>query len=249
MTQIIKRKVVAVLPAYNAARTLENTVDDIPRDLVDDIIVVDDASSDRTVEIARGLGLKTYVHPNNRGYGGNQKTCYRHALDLGADIVVMVHPDHQYDPKTIPQLLEPIIRGECDAVFGSRMMLKGAALKGGMPPWKYLANKILTIIENFFLRIHLTEYHSGFRAYTRRVLENVPFERNSDDFVFDTQIIIQMVAKKFTIHEIPISTRYFEGCSSVNFPRSCKYGLDILASMLHYQLYRWGGIGEFRYKK
>src|SRR3989338_241260 len=161
MTQIIKRKVVAVLPSYNAARTLENTVDDIPRDLVDDIIVVDDASSDRTVEIARGLGLKTYVHPNNRGYGGNQKTCYRHALDLGADIVVMVHPDHQYDPKTIPQLLEPIIRGECDAVFGSRMMLKGAALKGGMPPWKYLANKILTIIENFFLRIHLTEYHSG----------------------------------------------------------------------------------------
>ncbi|MDD5110562.1 MAG: glycosyltransferase family 2 protein [Patescibacteria group bacterium] len=233
-------KVIAVLPAYNAAKTLAQTLADIPRDAVSDILLVDDASMDGTPEIARRLGLRTIVHPKNRGYGGNQKTCYREALALGADVVVMVHPDHQYDPHAIPQLVAPIIAGSCDAVFGSRMIWKKAAIAGGMPRWKYYPNIFLTRFENWCLGLHLTEYHSGFRAYSRRVLETVPFQLNADGFVFDTEIIVQLVVAGFRIQEIPISTRYFKDASSVGLGGSLRYGLDIIATMLRYGLTRAG---------
>ncbi|MEK7160739.1 MAG: glycosyltransferase family 2 protein, partial [Patescibacteria group bacterium] len=180
---------------------MEKTVNDISRQWVDEIILVDDASQDDTVAVARNLGLKTFVHPANRGYGGNQKTCYREALSAGADIVVMVHPDHQYDPRLLPELVKPLLAEEADAVFGSRMMISKNALAGGMPYWKFLANIFLTFIENTILGLRLTEYHSGFRAYSRKALEAVPFEKNSDDFVFDTEIIVQMKVASLRILE------------------------------------------------
>lgn len=230
---------VAILPAYNAAKTLEKTVGDIPRDWVDEIILVDDASRDETVVIAKKLGLKTFVHPANRGYGGNQKTCYKEALKLGADIVVMVHPDFQYDPKLIPALIEPLLNGEVDAVFGSRMLKPKNALAGGMPYWKFAANIFLTVLENLILGLRLSEFHSGFRAYTSRVLKTVPFEENSDDFVFDTEVIVQMKkAGVCRIKEIAISTRYFPDASMINFFRSLAYGLSILRSMAGYLLWK-----------
>jgi len=227
------------MPAYNAAETLERTYADVPKDHVDDVILVDDASRDRTVEIARRLGLHVVVHPRNRGYGANQKTCYRTALDRGADVVVMVHPDHQYDPRVIPDLLETLRRTGCDAVFGSRM-LGGRPIQGGMPKWKYLGNILLTAIENATFLIYLTEYHSGFRAYTRRYLEAVDFEANSDGFVFDTEIIAQGMAKRLTIREIPIETRYFDEASQIAFGPSVQYGLEILKTMGQYKLHEWG---------
>ncbi len=230
------KKIIAVLPAYNAAKTLKLTLDDIPTNSVDDIILVDDASQDETVAIARNLGLKVFVHPINRGYGANQKTCYREALALGADIVIMIHPDHQYNPKLVPQMLAPLINNECDAVFGSRMLKKQEALSGGMPKWKFLANIFLTQIENIILGIKLSEYHSGFRAYSRTVLSILPLEKNSDDFVFDTEIIVQMVANDFKIKEIPINTRYFKNASSISLKRSIQYGLDILKTLAKYKL-------------
>ncbi|MEK7576215.1 MAG: glycosyltransferase family 2 protein [Patescibacteria group bacterium] len=232
--------IIAVLPAYNAAKTLERTLNDIPRGWVNDIILVDDASRDNTVEVARRLGIKTFVHQKNKGYGGNQKTCYKEALALGADIVVMVHPDHQYDPKAIPQLIKPIIEGRADAVFGSRMMVKQNALTGGMPYWKFIANILLTGIENFVLGLHLSEYHSGFRAYSRKVLEAVPFERNSDDFVFDTEIIIQLRVGNFRVSEVPIQTRYFPGASMIGLSRSIRYGLGILQALGKYLFFKNG---------
>lgn len=233
-----EKKVVAVLPAYNAEKTLQATYDDIPKDWVDEILLVDDCSRDRTVELSRELGIKTVVHQRNRGYGGNQKTCYRTAMDeMGADIMVMVHPDHQYDPKIIPQLVQPLLRGECDAVFGSRM-LGGRPIEGGMPKWKYFANLALTAIENATFYVFLSEYHSGFRAYSRRYLENVNFEANSDDFVFDTEIIAQGVAKKMLIREVPIRTRYFDEASQISFWRSVRYGLAILKTMVLYKLHK-----------
>lgn len=228
------KRVIAVLPAYNAARTLAKTVADIPGDWVDDILVVDDASQDNTVAVARSLGLRTIVHSNNRGYGGNQKTCYREALKLGADIAVMVHPDHQYDPTAIPLLLAPIIADAADAVFGSRMMTPGTARAGGMPRWKWLANKALTALANRRLGLNLTEYHSGFRAYSRRVLSTLPLEENSDDFVFDTEIILQLLQHGYRITEIPIATRYFPGASSIGLKRSMVYGLSILRCLWRY---------------
>ena len=235
-----EKKVVAVLPAYNAEKTLQATYDDIPKDWVDEILLVDDCSRDRTVELARQLGLRTIVHPKNRGYGGNQKTCYRTAMDeMGGDIMVMVHPDHQYDPTIIPQLVAPLMRGECDAVFGSRM-LGGRPMEGGMPKWKYLANLFLTMVENATFYIFLSEYHSGFRAYTRRYLETVNFEANSDNFVFDTEIIAQGVAKKMVIREVPIQTRYFKEASQIGFWRSVRYGLEILKTMVFYKLHKKG---------
>jgi len=185
------KKIIAVLPAYNAVKTLTQTLGDIPRTWVDDIILVDDASTDGTPELARSLGLTTIVHPKNRGYGGNQKTCYDAALEHGADIVIMVHPDHQYDPTLIPTLIGPIARGEADAVFGSRMLRRGEALKGGMPYWKYVANITLTLIENAVLGLRLSEYHSGFRAYRSSALRTLRYHDNSDNFVFDTEIIVQ----------------------------------------------------------
>jgi glycosyltransferase involved in cell wall biosynthesis len=227
------------MPAYNAEKTLVRTYRDLPLDWVDDIVLVDDASRDKTVEVAHSLGIHTLVHPRNRGYGGNQKTCYREALSRGADIVVMVHPDHQYDPKYIPQLALPLMRGECDAVFGSRM-LGGRPIEGGMPKWKYLANLFLTAVANAAFYVFLSEYHSGLRAYSRRYLEAVDLEANSDDFVFDTEIIAQGVFHQMRIREIPISTRYFDEASQIGFRRSVRYGFAVLAVLLRYKLHKRG---------
>jgi len=226
-----------VMPAYNAEKTLERTLADIPKEWVDDIILVDDFSKDGTVALARKLGLHVLVHDRNKGYGGNQKTCYREALKLGGEIMIMVHPDHQYDPRVIPQLVVPILNGECDAVFGSRM-LGGRPLEGGMPKWKYLANIYLTAVENAAFYMYLTEYHSGLRAYSRRYLETVNFLANSDDFVFDSEIIAQGVSHGMRIKEIPIETRYFEEASRIGFLRSCVYGLSILKTILKFKLHK-----------
>ena len=225
------------MPAYNAEKTLKKTYDDIPKELVDDIILTDDCSADKTVQIARDLGLKVFVHEKNTGYGGNQKTCYREALGAGADIVIMVHPDHQYDPALIPEILEPILEGRCDAVFGSRM-LGGKPMEGGMPKWKYISNIFLTAFANIAFYMYLTEYHSGFRAYTRKYLESVNYELNSDDFVFDTEIIAQGVQQGLFIREVPIQTRYFEEASSIGFFQSVRYGLSCLKTLLKYKLHK-----------
>ncbi|KPK66355.1 glycosyl transferase family 2 [candidate division TA06 bacterium SM1_40] len=232
-----RKHVVVIMPAYNAERTLRRTYRDIPKDAVDEIILVDDASQDRTLEVARELGLVVYAHERNRGYGANQKTCYARALERGADVVVMVHPDHQYDPKVIPDLLEPLLRDECDAVFGSRM-LGGRPLDGRMPTWKYLGNVFLSAIENAVFLVYLTEYHSGFRAFSRRYLEAVRFDLNSDGFVFDTEIIAQGIANGMKIREIAIETRYFEEASSIGFNRSVLYGLRILKTLAKFILHR-----------
>jgi len=240
------KKVIVVMPAYNAEKTLQRTLDDIPRDWVDEIILVDDRSRDRTVEIARRLGLSVFVHERNKGYGGNQKTCYREALRLGGDIMVMVHPDHQYDPTVIPQLITPLLNDECDAVFGSRM-LGGRPLEGGMPKWKYLGNIFLTALENATFYMYLTEYHSGLRAYSRRYLEAVKFELNSDDFVFDSEIIAQGVVHRMRIREVPIATRYFEEASRIGFLRSAVYGISILKTLVKFKLHKKGMVrsGQF----
>src|SRR5438132_9649359 len=215
-----EKKVVAVLPAYNAEKTLQATFDDIPKDWVDEILLVDDGSRDRTVKLARSLPMRVIVHPKNRGYGGNQKTCYRTAMDeMSGEIMVMVHPDHQYDPTIIPELVKPLLHGDCDAVFGSRM-LGGRPIEGGMPKWKYFANLFLTMVENATFYIFLSEYHSGFRAYSRRYLESVNFGANSEDFVFDTEIIAQGVAEGMRIREVPIGTREFDEAPHMGFWRS-----------------------------
>lgn len=240
-----KKKVVVVLPAYNAAKTLKLTVKDIPRDIVDEIILVDDASSDNTVEIARQLRLEVFVHPRNKGYGANQKTCYTKALEGGADIVVMVHPDYQYDPKIIPELVTSLQNENVDAAFGSRMM-KGGTLEGGMPLWKHNANILLTAIENIILGTYLTEYHSGFRAYSAYLLKTIRFMDNSDGFIFDTEIIVQALIHNFKIGEIPIRTRYFNEASTIKFLPSLFYGLGILKTMFKYILHTHGII---RYKQ
>jgi 2-polyprenyl-3-methyl-5-hydroxy-6-metoxy-1,4-benzoquinol methylase len=231
-------KVCVVLPAYNAASTLKRTLADIPP-VIDEIILVDDASSDNTAELARSLGLKVFVHEKNRGYGGNQKTCYKNALELGADIVVMLHPDYQYDPTAISQLIEPILSQRADAVFGSRMM-KGGALEGGMPLWKHNANILLTALENVVLGIYLTEYHSGFRAYSSKYLKTVNYEANSDGFVFDTEIIVQGVVKYMKFEEVPIRTRYFDEASSIKLWPSIIYGLNILKTLFKFVLHKSG---------
>jgi glycosyltransferase involved in cell wall biosynthesis len=240
------KKVIVIMPAYNAEKTLPRTLHDIPRDWVDEIILTDDASRDGTVELARRLGLRVFVHDKNQGYGANQKTCYREALKVGGEIMVMVHPDHQYDPTVIPQLITPLLNEECDAVFGSRM-LGGRPLEGGMPKWKYLGNIFLTAMENATFYMYLTEYHSGLRAYSRRYLETVKFELNSDDFVFDSEIIAQGVTHKLRIKEIPIATRYFEEASKIGFLRSAVYGFSILKTLLKFKLHKKGLIksGQF----
>lgn len=234
-------KVIVVLPAYNAAKTLRVTLDAIPKGIVDDIILVDDASSDNTVEVAKNLGLKVFVHQKNLGYGGNQKTCYKEALRLGANIAVMVHPDFQYDPVFIPEMIKPIANNECDAVFGSRMKIRQNALKGGMPYWKFISNIFLTKVENFILGNDLTEYHSGFRAYNKKVMQ-LPLDLNSDDFVFDTEIIVQIKIAGLKIKEIPISTKYFPEASQINLKKSVEYGLSILNVMRKYLLFKYGFI-------
>lgn len=235
----VSPKVVVVMPAYNAARTLERTYNDIPAHVVHHIILVDDVSQDETVEIAQRLGLKTVIHVQNRGYGGNQKTCYLEALKDGADVVVMLHPDYQYDSRLVPELIAPILAGQADMVLGSRLA-GGSALAGGMPWWKYISNRSLTIAENLVLGQHLTECHTGFRAYSRRMLETIPFLLNSDKFVFDTEVIAQAVAFGFRIAEIPVPTRYFAEASSVNLRNSIIYGVSTLAVMARYLLDRSG---------
>lgn len=228
--------VVVVMPAYNAAKTIERTYADIPAGVVSQIILVDDVSQDETVEIASRLGIQVVVHIQNRGYGGNQKTCYLRALSTNADIVVMLHPDYQYDSRLIPELIRPIQQGRADLVLGSRFMDNGT-LAGGMPLYKYVSNRFLTIVENLVLRQHLSECHTGFRAYSRKLLETVPFLLNSDDFVFDTQMIVQTVAFGFRLAEIAVPTRYFKEASSVNWRRSLVYGLATLRTLADYILH------------
>lgn len=231
------KKIFIVLPAYNAEKTLLPTLEEIPSELNRNVILVDDNSTDNTVKIAEEAGLKVFRHEKNLGYGANQKTCYGHALKMGADIIVMVHPDHQYDGSVIPELVQPILEGKADAVFGSRM-LGGKPLEGGMPWWKYIANIFLTAFANVVFCRYLTEIHSGFRAYSRKYLETVKFEENSNDFIFDTQIIAQGMANDLFFEEVPITTRYFPEASSINFLRSVKYGLGILWTLFIYFLYK-----------
>lgn len=232
-------KVVVVMPAYNAAQTLEQTYSDIPHEVVDQIILVDDVSQDDTVEVARQLGLDVVIHMQNKGYGGNQKSCYIEALRSDADIVVMLHPDYQYDSTLIPEMIAPIVAGEADLVLGSRM-LGGGALAGGMPVWKYVANKFLTLIENIAFGQRLSEYHTGFRAYNRKLLETLPFLLNKDSFVFDTEVLAQAVYAGMMLTETSVPTRYFEEASSVNFRTSVTYGLETLGVVIKYLLNRWG---------
>lgn len=236
---IDNRKVCVILPAYNAAKTLEQTCAEIPRGVVDDIILVDDASADDTVAIAGRLGLHVIRHRDNLGYGGNQKTCYRTALDRGADIVVMLHPDYQYPPRLITAMVAMLVSGEYQAVLASRILGKGA-LNGGMPVYKYLANRGLTLVENMLLGTKLSEFHTGYRAWTRDLLERLPLERCSDDFIFDNQMLAQAIHRKFAIGEISCPTRYFPEASSINFARSVVYGIGVLKTALEYRAHQMG---------
>lgn len=229
-----KQEVIVVMPAYNAEKTLEKTYKDIPKGSFDNVLVVDDASSDKTVKVAKKLRLKIVVHQKNKGYGGNQKTCYKEALKMGADIVVMLHPDYQYDPKFLPLLVEPIKQGYFDIMLGSRMQTREGALKGGMPIYKYLFNRMLTLIENIVLGLNLSEYHTGYRAYTKEALKKIPFNKFSDDFVFDQQFLISARAHKLKIGEIAIPTKYFPEASSISFKRSVEYGFSTLWELLKY---------------
>lgn len=241
-----KKRVIVVMPAYNASKTLEKTYLDLPGEYVDEIILVDDVSQDETVRIARKLGLKVLVHVQNKGYGGNQKTCYLEALRDGADVVVMLHPDYQYDSKRVPALIEPILAGRADLVLGSRMK-DGSALAGGMPKYKYIFNGMLTALENLVLGTNCTELHTGFRAFSRKLLTTVPFLLNSDNFVFDSEMIMQAVAFGFQIEEIAVPCRYFPEASSVGFKTSTIYGLQTLAALFKYSLFKLGvkGIAQF----
>lgn len=234
-----KPKVVVVMPAYNAAKTLHMTYADLPRDMVDLVILVDDGSSDETTRIARELGLELFVHNRNYGYGANQKTCYREALRAGADIIVMVHPDYQYDPTLLPEIIKPIQEGVADVVLGSRLM--GAhPMKQGMPWWKYISNRFLTMAENFVFGLKLSEYHTGYRAFDRAALESVNLEMNSDKFIFDQEIMAQLVDINIRITEVPVPTRYFKQASSASFIQSSIYGISILWLLARYLLHRNG---------
>jgi glycosyltransferase involved in cell wall biosynthesis len=234
-----KPKVVVVMPAYNAEKTLHMTYAELPHDIVDLVILVDDGSSDETLRIARELKLEVFVHRRNYGYGANQKTCYREALKAGAEIIVMVHPDYQYDPTLLPEIIRPIEAGEADVVLGSRL-LGGNAMAQGMPWWKYISNRFLTGLENWVFGLNLAEYHTGYRAYRRQALESANLDMNSNSFVFDQEIIAQFVAAGLRIAEIPVPTRYFPQASSASFLASSRYGLSILALLVRYQLHRAG---------
>ncbi len=233
------KKIVVVMPAYNAEKTLQNTYNEIPFDIVDDVVLVDDASRDRTSELSRSLGIHTIVHTQNLGYGGNQKSCYRAALQLGADIVIMVHPDYQYTPKLIPAMASMIAYGEFDAVLASRILGTGAR-EGGMPLYKYISNRFLTLFENILLGHKLSEYHTGYRAFSREILERLPLEKNSDDFVFDNQMLAQIIWLGYRIGELTCPTKYFEDASSINFRRSVIYGLGVLKTAMQFRLNKWG---------
>jgi glycosyltransferase involved in cell wall biosynthesis len=243
-----QKKIVVVMPAYNAAKTLELTYNEIPKDVVDEVILVDDASRDDTALKAGELGIHTIIHPENRGYGGNQKTCYEAALSRGADVVVMLHPDYQYSPRLITAMSSMILSGHYDLVLGSRI-LGGEALKGGMPLYKYVANRFLTFVENLALGAKLSEYHTGFRAFSRRVLETLPLEENSDDFVFDNEILAQAVYFGFRIGEISCPTKYFDGASSISFRRSVKYGFGVLSTSLKFLLMKSGLVRSSLFRK
>ena len=241
---ISDKKIVVVLPAYNAEKTLEQTYREIPMDIVDEVILVDDDSTDETIEIAERLGIHHIIkHERNKGYGGNQKTCYKKSLELEADIVIMLHPDYQYTPKLIPSMAHLIAAGVYPVVLGSRILGKGA-LRGGMPWWRYLSNRILTLAQNFLMRQKLSEYHSGYRAFSAEVLRSINFEDNSDDFVFDNQMLAQILYAGYPIAEITCPTKYFEEASSINFGRSVKYGLGVLGTSVKYRLQRWR-VGKF----
>lgn len=233
------RKITVVMPAYNAAKTLEKTYRELPHDIVDEVIVTDDYSTDETREIAQKLGLRLLVHSANRGYGANQKTCYREALATGAEIVVMVHPDYQYSPRLVTAMAAMIECGHYDLVLGSRI-LGGKARAGGMPRYKYIANRALTFGQNLVCGAKLSEYHTGFRAYSRRLLETIPFERNSDSFVFDNELIVQALYFGFEIGELSCPTRYFPEASSISLRRSLTYGLGVVATTTRFRLARWG---------
>jgi glycosyltransferase involved in cell wall biosynthesis len=233
------KKVMVVLPAYNAAKTLERTIQDVPDGVVDEFLLVDDFSRDETAAKAREMGIPVIRHDQNRGYGGNQKTCYKEALRQGADIVIMLHPDYQYTPKLIGAMAWLVASEEFDVVLGSRILGVGA-LKGGMPLYKYVANRFLTLVENWLLGIKLSEYHTGYRAFSRKVLETLPLNENSDDFVFDNQMLAQAAAFDFRIGEISCPTRYFAEASSINFKRSCIYGLGVLRVAMQFRLHKWG---------
>jgi len=235
------KKVVVVMPAYNAEKTLQRTYEEIPLEYVDDIILVDDHSSDRTVAIAKAMHIKTFVHRQNMGYGANQKTCYTEALKIGADVIVMIHPDYQYTPKLIVAMASLIALGQYDVVLGSRVLSEGA-LKGGMPLYKYISNRVLTFIQNILLDKKLSEYHTGYRAFSRNVLETLPLNENSDDFVFDNQMLAQVCFFNYSIGEISCPTKYFEDASSVNFKRSVIYGLGVLKTSFAYWLQKAGFI-------
>jgi glycosyltransferase involved in cell wall biosynthesis len=233
------KRIIVVLPAYNAARTLKQTYDEIPRDVVDEIILTDDASGDETANIARELGIPTLRHSRNRGYGGNQKTCYARALARGADIVVMLHPDYQYPPRLVTAMASMIASGEFDAVLGSRILGHGA-LAGGMPVWKYVANRVLTLVQNLLIGQKLSEYHTGYRAWSREVLEKLSLLNCSEDFVFDNQMLVQAIYVGCRIGEISCPTKYFADASSINFRRSVVYGLGVLKTSLQFRLQRMG---------
>ena len=236
---LLGKRIVVVMPAYHAGRTLEATWRDLPHDIVDQVVVVDDASDDDTVAVARSLGLDVILHPHNMGYGANQKTCYREAIARSADIVVMVHPDYQYDPRLVTAMAGMVASGIYDMVLGSRILGSGA-LRGGMPLWKYLANRLLTLFENVMLGAHLSEYHTGYRAYSRSLLDALPWQRNSDDFVFDNQILAQAIVGRYRIGEVSVPTRYFAEASSIGFRRSVRYGFGVVGTTLLAFLARTG---------
>ena len=233
------KKVLVVLPAFEAEKTLEKTFDAIPKDVVDDILLVDDGSSDETINVARRLGIRTYGHEQNRGYGGNQKTCYSRGLETDADIVVMLHPDYQYEPRLIAAMAAMLASDTFDVVVASRILGNGA-LAGGMPLYKYIANRFLTAFQNLLVRSKLSEFHSGYRAFTREVLKKLPLNANSDDFIFDNQMLTQAVAQNFRIGEISCPTKYFPEASSINLRRSLIYGLGVIQTSIVFRLWRWG---------
>ena len=233
---INKKKIVVIMPAFNAAQTLKNTFKDIPHDLVDQIILTDDGTIDKTALIAQSLGITTFIHKENKGYGANQKTCYREVLKTDADIIIMLHPDYQYDPRVIPFAVGFITSDICDILIGSRIRSRLEALQGGMPLYKYISNRFLATLENFVLGQNLGNFHSGFRVYKREVLENINFTHNSDDFIFDTEFLVQSIYCGYRVGDIPIPARYSKESSSINFPRSVKYGMQTLFVLFKYIL-------------
>ncbi|MCP4363653.1 MAG: glycosyltransferase family 2 protein [Chloroflexi bacterium] len=235
------KKVVVVMPAYNAEKTLRRTYEEIPHDIVDDIVLVDDASQDHTARVSEELGIKTIVHAQNRGYGGNQKTCYATAVNIGADIVIMLHPDYQYTPKLITAMVSLLAEGLFDCVLGSRILGVGAR-KGGMPIYKYISNRVLTLLQNLIIGYKLSEYHTGYRGFTREILETLPLDENSDNFVFDNQMLAQIIYAGYRIGEITCPTLYMDDSSSISFKNSSVYGLGVLKVSLLFRLARWGFI-------